>query len=531
MPNLRLVPVHPIIFAIFPYISFCAHNVEEVFPFGNPPIRLLFLLTLASTFLLALVWTLLQRDLRRGCVIASGYILLFFSYGHLLNFFPALLGPLQLLGASAVFFCALPGIAKRIKDPQRTTAVLNLMAFLMILLPAYQIVVFKWKQDASPAPEDPSLFFKKEIRGPKMDIYYIILDGYAEGRILKEVYGYDNTEFLDFLSAHGFVVLDRALTNYAVTHFSLASSLNMMHLIPRANEGTPTAARTRVPVGNLIRQNRVMKLFKELGYKTFNVVSYWNITSFIDIADHNVEEPISPEHLLEYERFAERRADWTLDYFKQNELSRTFLRTTLIGPWWDMHPKIKQEDYLMPFGTIKSIAKIPGPKMVLAHIVAPHPPYVVDAKCKSLPKPKGGFYGTSWHMKKMYIDQLTCVNQEVKELVKFLLASETSSPEPIIIIQADHGPGSLTADIQDTGPVSDAGPQGILERMSILNALHLPGKSSSDIPENLTPVNTFRVILNQYFATELDLLPNIAFFSTYDKSGQFIEVSPLIDEH
>lgn len=530
MANLRQVPIHPIIFAIVPYISFGAHNLEEIFPFGNPPIRLLFLLTLAAAFFLALIWTLLLRDFRKGCLVASGDILLFFSYGHLLNFFPSFLEPLQLLCVSAVFFCALPGIAKRIIDLQRSTIVLNLMALLMLLLPVLQIVAFKWTHAAPPESEDTAFFSSDKITAPKMSIYYIVLDGYAEEHILNDVFGYDNSEFLDFLRAHEFVVLDRALTNYAVTHLSLASSLNMMHLIPRECGQDPAAAPAKVPVGDLIRQNRVMKFFNEIGYQTFNVSSYWNITSYIDIADHNIKEPFSPEQGSAYEGDEGCSAYLTLDYFKQNELSRTFLRTTLLRPLLDMHPRIKQGDYLKPFKVIESISKVPGQKMILAHIIAPHPPYMVDANCNPLVKPEGGFYGASWHKKKMYLDQLICINQKVKELVITLLDNKASSPKPIIILQADHGPGSLTADIQDAGPSTDAGLQGISERMSILNALYLPGINSSDIPPNLTPVNTFRFILNHYFAAELNLLPNTAFFSTYEKKSKFIEFSRLISD-
>ena len=155
---------------------------------------------------------------------------------------------------------------------------------------------------------------------------------------------------------------------------------------------------------------------------------------------------------------------------------------------------------------------------------------MVDAQCNPLPDPEGGFYGSSWHKMDMYLDQLTCINQKVKELVRGLLDTESLSPKPIIILQADHGPGSLTADIQDKGPATHASQEGIKERMSILHALHLPGVTASDLPADLTPVNTFRFVFNHYFGTKFELLPNRVFFSTYDKNSRMIELTALMHD-
>ena len=35
------------------------------------------------------------------------------------------------------------------------------------------------------------------------------------------------------------------------------------------------------------------------------------------------------------------------------------------------------------------------------------------------------------------------------------------------------------------------------------------------VPEDMTPVNTFRLVLNHYFGVDLDLLPNDSYFSSY----------------
>ena len=49
------------------------------------------------------------------------------------------------------------------------------------------------------------------------DIYYIILDGYAHFDTLRNIYGYDNSLFYDFLEKNGFYIPDNSLSNYLLS--------------------------------------------------------------------------------------------------------------------------------------------------------------------------------------------------------------------------------------------------------------------------------------------------------------------------
>jgi hypothetical protein len=62
------------------------------------------------------------------------------------------------------------------------------------------------------------------------DIYYIILDEYARGDVLRQVHGFDNIRFLDALRQRGFYVAAKARSNYSQTRLSLPSSLSMDYL-------------------------------------------------------------------------------------------------------------------------------------------------------------------------------------------------------------------------------------------------------------------------------------------------------------
>ena len=64
--------------------------------------------------------------------------------------------------------------------------------------------------------------------------------------------------------------------------------------------------------------------------------------------------------------------------------------------------------------------------------------------------------------------------------------------------------------------------------MSILNAYYFPGRNYGGLYERISPVNSFRVVLNTFFGAGLDLLPDKNFFSTWSDPYTFIDVSDAV---
>jgi hypothetical protein len=73
------------------------------------------------------------------------------------------------------------------------------------------------------------------------------------------------------------------------------------------------------------------------------------------------------------------------------------------------------------------------------------------------------------------------------------------SLRPILILQADHGPGSSQHPL-----ILER--SNVLERLAILNAYYFPDRNYEALYPDITPVNTFRVVLNTTFGTDLELL-------------------------
>ena len=61
--------------------------------------------------------------------------------------------------------------------------------------------------------------------------------------------------------------------------------------------------------------------------------------------------------------------------------------------------------------------------------------------------------------------------------------------------------------------------------MSILNAYYFPGGRYEGLYQEISPVNSFRVVLNTFFGAKLPLLPDRSFFSTWTDPYRFIDVT------
>jgi hypothetical protein len=162
------------------------------------------------------------------------------------------------------------------------------------------------------------------------------------------------------------------------------------------------------------------------------------------------------------------------------------------------------------FDTLATLSHLPGPKFVFAHIIAPHPPFVfdrngnpVDAPYSFSFKDANEYPGSRKEYQERYLEQLQFVNKNMQRVIDSIL--DGSKTPPIIILQADHGSGML---VDFSSPAKTC----IKERFATLAAYHLPGLADRVIPPDITGVNLFRMVFNEYFATDLPLLETRQYF-------------------
>ena len=139
---------------------------------------------------------------------------------------------------------------------------------------------------------------------------------------------------------------------------------------------------------------------------------------------------------------------------------------------------------------LPQIVENKNPTFTFAHILIPHPPLVFDSDGSILMDT--GYYGgdnasslNEEYEMDGYKKQVQFISKQIEEIVRQILSE--SEKEPIIIIQADHGKEGDN-------------------RSKILNLYHFPNQLYTSLYPSITPVNTFRVVFDEFFGFDYPLV-------------------------
>ncbi|MBN2116387.1 MAG: hypothetical protein JW730_07445 [Anaerolineales bacterium] len=354
--------------------------------------------------------------------------------------------------------------------------------------------------------------FEISLAGPSQvppDIYLIIVDGYGRADFLKDIYGYDNAQFIEFLEEKGFYVADQARSNYPLTQLSLPSLMNLQYLDEYTREfgGTDNLA----PAYELIQHSTIRRVLEDRGYQ---FVALTSATLLTQIRDADVYLSLENNDL--------------------NEFEALLLSTSVMGvaaeSWGFDLPVMSYELHrkyvVFSLDKLSEVPELPGPKFVFAHIMLPHPPFMFDRAGNFIPPERpyvtwdgSLFPGTTEEYQNGYLEQVIFLNQKLTGMISDILAR--SANPPIIILQGDHGPGAFYNVLElDTACLA--------ERYSILNAYYFPDGDYQQLYPSITPVNSFRVVLNQYFGAELDLLEDRSYFAGWLSPYVYTDVTDQI---
>jgi hypothetical protein len=121
-------------------------------------------------------------------------------------------------------------IWQRPGNAQNITIFLNIILVATFFFFGYQVVKAETLDLITPLNLSTRISDQTVKVGYKPDIYYIILDAYPRNDELKKMFGYDNSEFTNFLSSRGFYIASQSQANYIYTEVSISSALNMSYL-------------------------------------------------------------------------------------------------------------------------------------------------------------------------------------------------------------------------------------------------------------------------------------------------------------
>ena len=497
------LPLHPLLLAVYPSLAILSANWGKSDPMDAVRAVATSLLLAAGLMLLG---RLFSGDWRTAAVLASWFLLLFFTYGHVYHTARDVLGeavgrhlysgPLWsvLLAAGWVpMFRWRPASA-------RLTGILNTTAVVAVALPLAAIATGAVTAASAAGHEAerrdrPSLVVGAELEN-RPDIYYVILDMYTRQDVLADELDYDNSAFLDGLRDRGFAVIDCARSNYMGTIPSLAASLNRNYL-PAVAPSLVDGADAVTDLSPLVLDSLVRADLEALGYTTVALETGFSPTDWTDAAGYrsrNQDLALRLDLLggvNPVESMLLRGSAGTILYDLRQSLPAAWL------PLLDA-PYVEHRDRLLyQLGQLQTLASLPGPKFVFVHLLAPHDPFVFGPDGEQLIRNtpftlNADVEYVEWpSFARGYSDQVTYLNRRILGAVDRILAESTQPP--IVILQGDHGIPRLEIPWQ---------------RLAILEALYLPGVPPATLDQTMTPVNTFRLIAREYFGEAIELLEN-----------------------
>ena len=282
--------VHLILFAAYPVVFLWAQNLQD-----DPPLVVavgligVMIVGALGAFGLAM---LVLRDARRAAFVASALIGSFTAYGRAtreLGIGEEGAAATRFLGGWLLVTAALVVTGALVRKHARgLTKVLNVIAAVLVALNLVPIVagVGDAADGVTAAWPLDTAGLRADAVGPARDVYYLIFDRYAGAQTLEDLYGFDDTPFLDGLEARGFTVVHDAFANYPQTTHSLASSLNLTYLDALAAE-VGTTSPDWGPLRASLDASTLSRTFQALGYRYVHMGSWWAPTWDDATADVN----------------------------------------------------------------------------------------------------------------------------------------------------------------------------------------------------------------------------------------------------
>jgi hypothetical protein len=311
----------------------------------------------------------------------------------------------------------------------------------------------------------------------KPDIYFLVADGYAGQKEMKELFKTNNDPFYNELHQRSFWTDSSCSSNYYYTNFSMASVLQMEYL-PLTHDYFKD-----ISYSSYIALNGNLAAFlKKQGYQ------FRNLSIFRPPAD---PEPkiISATSRDDFQVLTKRTLVSHLSLLAQRIYTgrKDFFDLT------SSQVKVleKSNEYVYAETIEESKKTASSPRFIYSHILAPHAPYLRDSLGR---KTNSGIWRSDNRGNKAdYISYLKYLNKSLLDLIDSIELN--SRVKPIILLISDHGFRDFEYKLSEIPLIC-----------SSLLALKLPSGKYPAFHQKMSHVNLFRTLLNQEFGQQLPYL-------------------------
>ena len=527
---------HPFLIAFFPIIAVYSVNIGLI---QLEQFILTTLLIVGSAFLFFLCLKRILKNRKKAALIVTLSFIIFFSFGHVYNMLNQISIDDVDLGSNRILlpiFAILFGIGsfliiKTKRTLDNVTSIVNTISVVLISVIVVMVGIETFGCDECLIQQDTSWYFDffsdEKIdfssyfedhsfsiseSGSLPNIYYIILDGYPRNDVLKKHVNFDNSEFTDLLKQRGFHVAENSHANYSFSSPSISSTMNMNYINFLVDEVGEDSRDYNPILGKdfgLYADNQVIKNFKLMGYKVVKIGLAATYLHEIPLAD--LSPCYKTIHLMD------------------NRLLDAVGSTSMIGYFIERWAEEQQRQIILC--DFEELPKISGyfeePVFVWSHIMLPHFPLIFGPNGEPITPGQSlltmnhpEYTGSDWDIKTQFVQQIQFANKKSIEFIDKILENEKQS---VIIIQSDHG-SAFGINLQD--PTDD----DIIQRLSNLNAIYFPDEKHREVlTDDLTNVNTFRIVFNSYFGSDYEMLEDRTYWGlSIKKPFWFKDVTSIL---
>jgi hypothetical protein len=398
------------------------------------------------------------------------------------------------------------------------TTFLNVCAFVLAVMIAWPIAASELSRRQAPTAVYPaeSLSWSNDRSLP--DVYILILDGFGRADVLRGNYNVE-TGLADSLRRLGFTVADRATSNYPQTTQSISSLLNLEYL-PTLLQRQSSSGLARHRYADFIARNRVFQTFSDAGYRIRAYEGEYGLVRPGVVAER--PSPLLPVN------------DFSFALYAQSILPvlSVLSGATAGAPMRFLHRRHVQ----WTLDDLENSLPAPSdpPMLTFAHVLMPHPPFVVEADGTPMEsvmpamvadadawKEIASIIGTNETYEAGYSKAVRYLDTRITSIAARILGRTDGRPT-IVYIQGDHGPSAILG-------WETADEAWYRERLSILLAARFVGETAGQaIYPTITPINAMRIVLNEALGTRLELLDDRSYFSRWSRPAEFIDVTHVV---
>jgi hypothetical protein len=378
----------------------------------------------------------------------------------------------------------------------------------MLVLPVLKIASLPFETIGNVRAAPFAVDLRPAATGERPNIVHIVLDGYSRADVLRDLYGYDNSGFIQSLRTMGFVVPDKTTTAYGQTLISMSAIFSLDYVTRRVTDLAEdhSEEEVRLILNRDMQDSPLLNSLRSLGYQLINVEGLYRGVH-LENADHLISESDEQFGVSYYER----------ELMRLTPIHRVLERLALEDATYTrVHFALGNHSY----------RKFQAPFFVYNHIVAPHPPFNISAdgqwRASDSDMGDGGNRlkaDAAWYeqYRSGYVEKLRYTNKALLKKIRFLLSD---IPDPkIIVLHSDHGGGMML----DTSAKSRT---CLKERMSAFLAVYASNRDlANGIPDQINLVNLYRILLHKAFGADTPPLPAHSYFSPWEAPSAFEEVT------